>query len=282
MAHEVPPSDAEAPVTVEMLLGEPLLRGRIIGGHAGLARSVTWCLPLAEVGAPAVPVDAGLPDLDGVAVHLPSASIATGDRAKALVDALARRGVSALLAWPGHTGEPISLDAAARAADAASIPLLALGPGADFRRVSHLVAMKVLTQSAHVLEYSARVHRTLGEVFAHGSGLGAMARSMSHLSRTPVYILGLDGETLAYADVNVSTATVHGGAGASVVTELIDRHRQERAEVKGLTGEGMSHSRIVQLDLDGGQVHAIAAPVTVADDPFGVVLVVEPTWPSTG
>jgi sugar diacid utilization regulator len=262
----------DTPVTVEMLLGEPLLRGGSVTGKAGLQREVTWCLPLSEIGPAREPAA----DLAGVVVHAPSTALATPE----LVDGLARRGASALLVWPAEPGGNEDLGAVAPRADTSALPVVLLRREADFRRVSHLVAMKVLTQSAHVLEYSMRVHRVLGEVFAHGSGLVAMARTMSHLARTPVFVLGLGGETVAHADAGLPAGTVPTEVGHSVVTQLIAQHRRER-ERSAATGDGApEHSRLVQLAIADGTVHAIAAPVSVAGEPYGVVVLLEHTWPA--
>jgi DNA-binding PucR family transcriptional regulator len=259
-----------------MLLAEPLLKGTLVGGGSGLGRQVSWALPLSEVdgGTPAPPEPAG-PDLGGVVVHLPARQL-TADAARVLMDRLVRRGAAALLAWPGRDGARPDLAVASRAADAVGVPLLLLPREADFHRVSHLVAMKVLAQTAHVLEYSQRVHRTLGEVFAHGSGLSAMARTMAQLSRTPVLILGVGGEVLASADMTRPAGSgIDPALGPTLVNQLIALHRRQRGD------EPVSpHAETVTVDLDGGPLNAVVAPVLVAGEPFGVVALVERVWPA--
>jgi sugar diacid utilization regulator len=270
----------DTPVTVEMLLAEPLLRGGSVAGEAGLHREVSWCLPLSEIGSVRAPGHEPATDLTGVVVHAPSTALSRGDRACELVDALSRRGAAALLVWPAEEGATVDLDAVALRAGSVSLPVLLLRHEADYRRVSHLIAMKVLTQSAHVLEYSMRVHRILGEVFAHGSGLVAMARTMSHLARTPVFVLGIGGETVAHADAGLPAGTVPTEVGHTVVTQLIAQHRRER-ERSAATGDGApEHSRLVELTIGDDTVHAVAAPVSVAGEPYGIVVLVEHTWPA--
>lgn len=273
---------AEDGITVQTVLAEPLLQGVLKGGEPGLANTVNWCLPLSEVGATATPAAGGSAgDLDGIVVHLPTTQLSTGEASHALVTGLARRGAAAVVAWPPPGREEVSLDSAARAADATSLPLIAVPEETDFRRTSQLVATKVLAQTAHVLEYGDRVHRTLGEVFAHGSGLNAMARTMSQLSRTPVAVLGLTGEILAQADVTRSGAGLLEQPGlGEVVTEVLKAHQHERAQVAA-SGQGSgSHVRTMELELrDDDPAHAVVAPVTVAGDAYGAVLLLQRRWP---
>lgn len=280
MAHEAGHFEPESPpVTVELLLAEPLLRGSLVAGAAGLGHELGWCLPLADVEASGPTLEQGhVLDLEGIVVHAPAAELSTGERAERLVARLVQRGAAALVAWPGR-GDPPRLQSATRAADAAGLPLLSVSREADYRRVSQLLASKVLAQNAHVLEYGVRVHRTLGEVFAHGSGLVAMARTMSHLARTPVLILGMGGETLAHADVSADPMPAPTGTDSLTVARLVTRHSLERAAVAA-SGGHVAHSHLIELDLDGETVHAVAAPVTVASDPYGAVVLVERSWPA--
>jgi sugar diacid utilization regulator len=131
-----------------------------------------------------------------------------------------------------------------------------------------------------VLEYGDRVHRSLGEVFAHGSGLNAMARTMSQLARAPVVVLGLTGEILAQADVTRSGDGVPEQPGlGKIVSEILAAHEHERAQTAA-SGHGHgSHVRRMQVELRDGPVHAVAAPVTVAGDAYGAVLLLERVWP---
>lgn len=274
MAHSATAREQE--VTVQMLLAEPALQGELLAGRAALSNAVTWCLPLSEVAERTVPTTSSNKDLAGVAVHLSQAQLSNLDQARTLVNQLVRRGVSALLAWPGHNRDQPDLDAAARMAEVAQVPLIAVGRSADYRRSSYLVATKVLAQTAHVLEYGVRVHRTLGEVFAHGSGLTAMARTMSQLSATPVLILGLDGELIAHADMTQPGDDVPTADGfADLVAAVLADHEQDRAQVAASGHAGAPHSQHVSVDLSGEVRQAVAAPVTVAADAYGVVLLIE-------
>ncbi|HET7327073.1 MAG TPA: helix-turn-helix domain-containing protein [Nocardioidaceae bacterium] len=288
MAHGV--FGAEDGVSVQTLLAEPLLHGTVVGGESGLGNTVVWCLPLSEVDAAAAPAAGRLPDdLAGIAVHVGAGRLAVGEGAHALVTDLAKRGAAAVIAWPARGreatregGRTVGLETAARAADAASLPVVAVSCEADFRRTSQLVATKVLAQTTHVLEYGARVHRILGEVFAHGSGLSAMARTMSQLSRTPVMVLGLTGEILAQADVTRPRGGLPDQQGLGrVVTEALAAHQHERAEgaASGYGSGTHSHARTMDVELAEGPMRAVVAPVTVAGDAYGAVLLLERVWP---
>lgn len=278
MAHG--DTGAEQGVSVQRLLAEPLLQGVIVGGETGIENTISWCLPLSEVQGSILPTASSpAADLAGIAVHMASSALSTGNDTHALVSDLGQRGAAAVIVWR-HRRADVNLDSAARAADAASLPLLSVPKESDYHRTSQLIATKVLAQATHVLEYGDRVHRTLGEVFAHGSGLGAMARTMSQLSRSPVLVLGLSGEILAQADVTHSgdryAAQRRFG---TVVSEAITVHQQERALVAASGQRTGSHVRTVEVELSEGTVHAVVAPVTVAGDAYGAVLVLERVWP---
>lgn len=278
MAHDSQDAAGSAGVALDALLVEPLLRGSLFAGDADTSRAVLWCLPLSEVDGRTRAAEIAAVDLQGVAVHAGAAALGDLTATKRLLADLASRGAAALLVWPGHHGAPVDVDALRRAADAAALPVVTLGPDADFHHVSQLVASKVLAQSAHVLEYSVRVHRAMGEVFAHGSGLAAMATTMSHLSRAPVFILDMAGETLAHADPRVSSPQVPVEVGATIVNQLIAQHRRDRDRAEHGPEEA-THSRIAELDLECEPTFAVAAPVSVADEPYGVVVILEPSWP---
>jgi sugar diacid utilization regulator len=277
MAHDSQDTRAGSSVTLDALLAEPPLHGRLLTDVMPDTRPVLWSLPLSEVDSRTRAAEAAGSDLLGVAVHAPVAALGDAALTSQLMTDLASRKAAALLVWPGHHGDPVNEEALRRAGDAIGLPVVALGPDADFQRVSQLIATKVLTQSAHVLEYSVKVHRVMGEVFAHGSGLAAMATTMSQLSRSPVFILDLSGETLAHADPRVASPKVPVDVGATIVNQLIAQSRRER-EANGTASEG-GYSRVAELDLESGPTYAVAAPVSVADEPYGVVVVLEPTWP---
>ncbi|MEU8245504.1 helix-turn-helix domain-containing protein [Nonomuraea sp. NPDC048916] len=250
--------DCNGRIPLRALLAEPLLRGRLIGGEAGLDRAASWCLPLSELGAH--------DDLSGVAVHLPASALASPEEARRLVSALGRRDAAALLAWPSPEEPEPALEAAAGAADEAKMPLLLLGATADYRAVGRLVGQKALAQATHVLEYSTRVHRALAEVLARGSGIPAMARAISGLSRGPVIVLDADGETQAYAGFD--SPDLDPGEIAELLAERLPELRAD-----GTAAD------VAELDLPPRPTRVLIAPIVVGGDLYGRLVLVEPCSP---
>lgn len=261
------PAPAEAGISVESLLDETLFHETLIGGGSGVSKTVTWCVPLdGSAGAgPALTAE----DLADSAVFVRAEDLAQ-DAHPDLVGRLAELGASLILAWtrPGQAAPDLA--AAARAADAASIPLLLLPPRTTFREASRLIGVKVLAQTTHVLEYGTRVHRALAEVFARGAGLQALARSMSHLSGATVLILGNNGELLADASPTASSIEE-----SEQLIGLVNA-RQYTVE----RGDDQSLSQVAVLDMDGDAVHAVLAPIRVAGDPYGLLILLEPSYPA--
>ncbi|QFG25030.1 helix-turn-helix domain-containing protein [Actinomadura sp. WMMB 499] len=286
-AHAGTDGGADVPVTVGALLAEPLLRGGLVAGMAGLARPVAWCLPLSETRGPAARPDpdhpdhaclgpdpgdgasgarnAGTGDLAGIAVHLPATALATAAEAGALVHELARRGAAALLAWQ-RPGGRCDLKAAAPAAERAGIPLLELRAEADYRTVSRLVGQKALAQTSHVLEYGVRVHRALGDVLAQGAGVPAMARAIANLAGCPVLVLDEDGERLAW-----ERPQGDGGPDPDTVAAVLP------ADVPADGGHP------VELDVHpspaGDPVRVLVSGILVGGEAYGRLVIVERSWP---
>jgi sugar diacid utilization regulator len=270
------PSDGSG-VSVRQLLAEELLCGSLVAGERGLSNVVSWCVPV----TPEDTTSSG--DLSGVAGYalLPHPTEVLG---ASLVEGLAKSGASALLVWPGRHGDAPDLSEAARAADAVGLPLLLLTPQASFRETSRLIATKVLAQSTHVLEYGTRVHRTLGDVFARGGGLPALAHTMSQLSGATVLVIGSAGELLTSAapsrtSVDTTEALVTEVQRATGV--LAD---DVGGEPDGRDADRRGHhhavARVVTVDVDGTKLDTIVAPVQVAGEPYGLLALVEPVHPA--
>jgi sugar diacid utilization regulator len=261
---------------VRELLGERLFRGRLAAGEAGVSNIVAWCVPVLEPHAQDL---GGTPDeeLEGVAAYVECTPAVEGDAGVLLVGRLADRGASALLLRCRDATHPAGLEGACRAADDAGLPLLMLPPEAGFREVSRLIATKVLAQSTHVLEYGTRIHRTLGDVFARGGGLPALAHTMAQLSGTTVLIMSTSGELLTSAvsagvpgSPDALTAEVRGQL------HLVDAPRPIGAD------EESHHARTetLTLDVDAVKTHVIVTPVEVAGEPYGFLALVEPGYPA--
>ncbi|WP_314175370.1 helix-turn-helix domain-containing protein [Streptomyces winkii] len=274
-------------LTVEALLGEPVLRGRLLGGRAGVHHVVTWCLPLSEVEDAGHGEQQGRGDLRGVAVHAPAARLGSARHASAVVEELARRGAAALLVRPrsgstvtaGGNGEGPDLAGAVRAADGAGLPLVGLASEADYRSIGRLVAVKTIAGSAHVLEYSVRVHRTLSEVFTAGTGMPALAHAMAGLAQARLLILDADGEVLASAD-HGEPADEDAGAPRWPAAQLHRNAREQGVRTSGSGGQHVEARDVAFHTPQGTPVHAVVAPFGVAGDVYGTVAVVEPVVPA--
>lgn len=260
----VDPSDL---VSIADLLAEPLLRNTLLAGSDGTSRTVRWCIPLSEIdGAPPPEPDAGL------VVHAPVARL-RGPVGADVVRRVAGAGAVALLVRvePADAAPPAQLRGylpeARAAADEAGLPLALLPATADFRAVSQLVATKVLAQSTHVLEYSDRVHRSLGEILARGTGIPALAHGMSRMAGAPVMVVDLDGAVLAH-ESGVGQAR----PAPEYAADLLRRHGDT-------LGAGPPSHEAVALgptDAGGTAVVPLAAPISIGGEPCGLVAVLEP------
>ncbi|MEU8799609.1 helix-turn-helix domain-containing protein [Spirillospora sp. NPDC048819] len=275
--HPATLTTTEDHLPVGTLLAEPLLRDTLVAGGAGLGRGVGWCLPLSETRRYTEAAGAE-PDLAGVAVHLPVTALAPAEEAVALVTELARRDAAALLAWrqPGADADLApDLSAAARAADAAGVPLLVLPAEADYRAVSRLIGQKALAQSAHILEYGSRVHRALGEVLARGPGVPAMARAVVGLSRCSVLICDADGERLAWEEAP-DAAPPDPDALLLALPGDLGRPEDHPEFANGNTRAAEVRVRVVP---EGPPVHVLVTPVLVGGKIFGRMLMIERACP---
>ncbi|MDT7654023.1 MAG: hypothetical protein QOI36_5429 [Pseudonocardiales bacterium] len=262
------PSDDS--IDVGALLAEPLLRNTLVAGLAGIHQPVHWCLPLSEMDEP----DRGAgPPHSGIVVHAHAARLRGPGGAEA-IRAAADRGAVAVLVQtePGDVATPSELPfafpEARRAADEATLPLALLPPTADYRAVSQLVATKVLAQATHVLQYSDRVHRSLGEILARGAGISPLAYGMARMAEAAVMVIDLEGTVLGYEATSATKKL-----DAAVIIGLLVQHLEQLAADEPAT------PGVTVLDpVEDGEATCtpIVAPVMYGGEISGLVAVLEP------
>jgi sugar diacid utilization regulator len=274
MAHPLERSTEDA-LDVGALLAEPLLRNTLVAGLGGVHRPVRWCLPLSELDRPG-PDDGEAPDR-GVVVHAHAARL-RGAAGAETIKAAARRGVVAVLvqtepadvATPNEL--PFAFPEARRAADDAVLPLALLPPTAGYRAVSQLVATKVLAQTTHVLQYSDRVHRSLGEILARGAGISPLAYGMARMSVAPVMVVDLDGVILAYEAIPSTPKPAADRAAA-----LLARHLERLGSPHDVDAPARYEVAVLEPFSDAGTDYTpIAAPVMYGGETSGLAAVLEP------
>jgi sugar diacid utilization regulator len=273
VSHDQAPGHGEpegAGVTVARLLDEELFHGALVGGEAGTENTVAWCLPFVEPGSGG-PLDTP-DDLSGAAVYVSIAELSAQDVAK-VVRRLAESGVAMLAVPCASKDAERDLIHAIEAADLVGLPLLAVGSRTTFRETSRLIATKILAQETHVLEYGTRVHRILGDVFARGAGLPALAQTMAQLSETTVLIVGNNAELLAEASPQSGRHDL-APAGVDRIVELV-------ATPTRTDSPGTDHDvEVLTLDIDREIIEVVLAPVRIAGGPYGLLILVEPTYPT--
>lgn len=254
------------PITVARLLAENLFEGTLIGGGTGIDHTVSWCMPFTQ------PAEASDDELVDAAVHAPPGAFSNQDVA-GVVEHLARAGAGMLVLQMTSEDVRHELPELTTAADAAALPVLAVGQGGTFRETSRLVATKVLAQAQHVLEYGTTVHRALGDVFARGAGLAALARKMAQISETYVLIVGNNAELLAEASPTATAPRLS----PAVVERVIEQMQTT------VPDDDEAHHHTVEslvLEVDEERVEIVQAPVQVAGQPYGLLVLVEPVSPA--
>ncbi|AWB93172.1 helix-turn-helix domain-containing protein [Aeromicrobium chenweiae] len=255
-------------VTVERLLDEDLFRNALVGGGSGIDNTVAWCVPF--LAPETMSIDSG-DEYSGAAVHLPLGQFSAGDVGE-IVHRLAEHGAAMLVVSCVDERDQDDLLDAIQAADETGVPLLAVGSRVTFREASRLVATKVLAQDTHVLEYGIRVHRILGDVFARGGGLAALAQTMAQLSDTTVLIVGTNAELLTEASPPSSRA--------GLAPAAVDRIVELLATPARTNSMGVGHDvEVVTMEIDGSTIQAVLAPVRIAGAPYGLLILVEPGHP---
>lgn len=272
MAHTSSVFDSQTVgIKLESLLLEPLMHGSLRNKAVDVDRWVTWCLPLSELIGDADHPRQCSKDLTGIAVHIPSWRLADGDTAQRLIESLSSAGAAAAMSWPQPGSSTASLNRAIAAAEATGIAFLDLPPEADYQQTSRLIATKSLAQSSHVLTYSTQVHEEIAHVLARGTGLAALAQTMSNLAQTAVMILGKDHDLLAHAtsgrqaDANIDAVKDH----SDIVPQIVDYLTPVESDPKA------THTATVTVELATGPTELIVSPVLLAGERLGSVVLID-------
>jgi sugar diacid utilization regulator len=237
-------------------------------------RAVHWCLPLSELDGPGASNGNGpRPGHAGIVVHTHAAHVRGPAGADTIRSVVSRGGVAVLVQTePGDVATsselPFAFPEARRAADEAALPLALLPPAADYRTVSQLVATKVLAQATHVLQYSDRVHRSLGEILARGAGIPPLAYAMARMSEAPVMVIDLEGAVLAYEATSATPKPDQG-----VIAEVLAQHLEALVTAaRDTPGVDVLDS----IECDDTACTPIVAPVMYGGEISGLAAVLEP------
>jgi PucR family transcriptional regulator, purine catabolism regulatory protein len=183
-------------ITVEDVITLALPPGTTVAaGAAGLGREVTWAARIRS-SPPAFGHLAG-----GELVLLPVAILSQLDEELHLDEAirrLAELGVAGA-AVLGTIGRP-----AREAADAASLPLLALPKGADMGALERDAARLISERRRELQHRGQEVLRQLMDLAIAGEPLGDVVQELARISGRPVALEGRDGRFLAYHTVGKS------------------------------------------------------------------------------
>ena len=183
-------------ITVEDVITLALPPGTTVAaGAAGLGREVTWAARIRS-SPPAFGHLAG-----GELVLLPVAILAELDEGLHLDEAirrLAELGVAGA-AVLGTIGKP-----AREAAEAASLPLLALPKGADVGALERDAARLITERRREVQHRGQEVLRQLMDLAIAGEPLGEVVQELARISGRPVVLEGRDSRLLAYHAVGKS------------------------------------------------------------------------------
>jgi purine catabolism regulator len=177
------PTRAAAPphphVTVEDVWRGALPKdSQLVGGESGLHREVVWCTAL-RARPPAFTLRGGELLLIDPQVMAAVDSRLTLAR---LLESLDGQGV----AGAAVIGR-VSADAH-RAADAHSLPLIALPPGTALDQIEPQVLRYIVDRRAELHERAQDLHRQLSELALAGHGLPALLRRLHELTGVPVLL----------------------------------------------------------------------------------------------
>jgi PucR family transcriptional regulator, purine catabolism regulatory protein len=254
-------------ITVEDVITLALPPGTTVAaGAAGLGREVTWAARIRS-SPPAFGHLAG-----GELVLLPVAILAELDERLQLDEAirrLAELGVAGA-AVLGTIGKP-----AREAADAASLPLLALPKGADIGALERDAARLISERRRAVQHRGQEVLRQLMDLAIAGEPLGDVVQELARISGRPVVLEGRDGRLLAYHAVGKSAPR------RETIEAIVQRDRPVVARWLRTTAEASpADPPTATYEIDSAWSRLVA-PVIGRDGMLGSVSLIVPRGSAT-
>src|SRR5215207_10047083 len=254
-------------ITVEDVITLALPPGTsVAAGAAGLGREVTWAARIRS-SPPAFGHLAG-----GELVLLPVSILAELDERLQLDEAirrLAELGVAGA-AVLGAIGKP-----AREAADAASLPLLALPKGADMGALERDAARLISERRRELQHRGQEVLRQLMDLAIAGEPLGDVVQELARVSGRPVALEGRDGRLLAYHAVGKSSPS------RESIELMVQRDRPVVARWLRTTAEASpADPPTATYELDSAWSRLVA-PVIGRDGMLGSVSLIVPRGSAT-
>src|SRR5215207_11710816 len=254
-------------ITVEDVITLALPPGTsVAAGAAGLGREVTWAARIRS-SPPAFGHLAG-----GELVLLPVAILSQLDEELHLDEAIRR------LAELGVAGAAVlgTISKPAReAADAASLPLLALPKGADLGALERDAARLISERRRELQHRGQEVLRQLMDLAIAGEPLGDVVQELARISGRPVALEGRDGRLLAYHEAGKSPPS------REAVESIVQRERPIVARWLRTTAEASpADPPTASYELDSAWSRLVA-PVIGRDGLLGSVSLIVPRGSAT-
>lgn len=173
----------------EALELEALRDARVVAGHAGLDREITWVsilevldeIQLLQTGELLVTTAFGLGE--------------DAELQQRLIPALAEKGLAALAIQTGFYIRDIPKVLQAQA-DAYALPLILLPQGLAFTGLTQAILHRIIGRQMELLQYSERMNHEFTQIILENRGLVAVAQTLSQLLGRPVRIQDNSGAVL--------------------------------------------------------------------------------------
>ncbi len=181
-------------LTVREALKLDVLRDiRVVAGHDGLERKITWVSILEVLD------DIGWLHEGELLVTTAFGLMEDPDLQNELIPELDKRGLAGLAIQTGYYVNEIP-EIFFRQADQYSFPLLLLPKELAFSDLTRALLRLIVARQVELLEYTERIHKEFTQVILDNRGLPAVATVLAQLLNLPVRILDKSHEVLAEAD----------------------------------------------------------------------------------